>query len=142
MQLKCKQFSDKARNGTRGSVPGCVRKGFIAEQSVAGGTPKDVRGHALHEKGLQRQLGVGTLVSSQERRALLVPLMNPLQTADGPVVNRGSTAGFASPPVYIGIPSFVLAQGCEEAYQACRGDGVLVCIQSASRKKECLSSCW
>ena len=33
-------------------------------------------GHALHEKGLQRQIGVGTLVSSQERRALAVPLIN------------------------------------------------------------------
>ena len=28
-----------------------------------------------------------------------------------PVVNRGSTAGFVPPPVYIGIPLFVLAQG-------------------------------
>ena len=39
-------------------------------------------GLALHEKGLQRQIGFGTLVSSQERRALAVPL-----------INRGSTAG-------------------------------------------------
>ena len=29
--------------------------------------------HALHEKGLQRQIGVGTLVSSQERRTVVVP---------------------------------------------------------------------
>ena len=35
-------------------------------------------GHALHEKGLQRQIGVGTLVGSQERRALAVPLTNRL----------------------------------------------------------------
>ena len=35
-----------------------------------------IPGHALHEKGLQRQIGVGTLVSSQERRALAVPLIN------------------------------------------------------------------
>ena len=35
-----------------------------------------VPGHALHEKGLQRQIGVGTLVSSQERRALAVPLIS------------------------------------------------------------------
>ena len=34
--------------------------------------------HALHEKGLQRQIGDGTLVSSQERRALAVLLMNRL----------------------------------------------------------------
>ena len=33
-------------------------------------------GLALHEKGLQRQIGVGTLLSSQERRALFVPLIN------------------------------------------------------------------
>ena len=52
--------------------------------------------------------------------------MNRLQTADEPVVNRGSTAGLVPPPVYIGIPLFVLAQGCAEAYQACRGVGVLV----------------
>ena len=33
-------------------------------------------GHALHEKGLRRQIGVGTLVSSQERRTFLVLLIN------------------------------------------------------------------
>ena len=54
-------------------------------------------GHALHEKGLQRQIGVGTLVSSQERRALAVPL-----------INRGSTADFVPPSVYIGLRLFVL----------------------------------
>ena len=35
-----------------------------------------VPGHALHEKGLQRQIGVGTQVSSQERRAAVVPQIN------------------------------------------------------------------
>ena len=35
-----------------------------------------IPGHALHEKGLQRQIGVGTLVSTQERKALFVPLVN------------------------------------------------------------------
>ena len=40
--------------------------------------------HALHEKGLQKQIGVGTLVSSQEQRALFVPLINCCQT----LVNR------------------------------------------------------
>ena len=35
-------------------------------------------GYALHEKGLQEQIVVGTLVSSQERRALAVPLINRL----------------------------------------------------------------
>ena len=55
-----------------------------------------IPGHALHGKGLQRQIGVGTLVSIQERRALLVPL-----------INRWSTARFVPPSVYIGFPSFV-----------------------------------
>ena len=35
-----------------------------------------IPGHALHEKGLQRQIGVGTLVNSQQRRALAVPVIN------------------------------------------------------------------
>ena len=32
--------------------------------------------HALHEKGLQRQMGVVPLFGSQEQSALLVPLIN------------------------------------------------------------------
>ena len=52
-----------------------------------------IPGHALHEKGLQRQISVGTLVSSQERRALAVLVVNRLSTAGQPRVNRGSTAG-------------------------------------------------
>ena len=56
-----------------------------------------IPGHALHEKGLQRQIGDGTLVSSQERRALAVPL-----------INRGSTADFVPPSVYIRFRVFVL----------------------------------
>ena len=35
-----------------------------------------IPGHALHEKGLQRQIGDGTLVSSQKRRAAVVPRIN------------------------------------------------------------------
>ena len=35
-----------------------------------------IPGHALHEKGLQRQKGVVPLVGSQEERALLGPLIN------------------------------------------------------------------
>ena len=50
--------------------------------------PPHIPGHALHEKGLQRQKGVGPLVGSQERRALLVPLINRLSTAYQPLVNR------------------------------------------------------
>ena len=44
-------------------------------------------GHALHEKGLQRQIGVGTLVSNQERSAPAVPLINRLSSAGQPLVN-------------------------------------------------------
>ena len=53
----------------------------------------------MHEKGLQRQIGVDILVSRQQRRALAVPRLNRL-----------STAGFVPPPVYIGFPLFVLAK--------------------------------
>ena len=38
-------------------------------------------GYALHEKGLQRQMGIGTLVSNQERRAAVVPRINHWPTA-------------------------------------------------------------
>ena len=46
-------------------------------------------GYALHETGLQRQVEVGTLVSSQRRRALAVLVINCLSSR----VKRGSTAG-------------------------------------------------
>ena len=46
-------------------------------------------GHTLHEKGLQRQISDGPLVSSQERRAVAVPLINRGSTAGHPLVNRG-----------------------------------------------------
>ena len=42
----------------------------------------------LHEKGLQRQLGVGTLVRNQERRAAIVPRIKSGVIADKPQVNR------------------------------------------------------
>ena len=35
-----------------------------------------IPGHALYEKGLQRQKGVGPLTSSQKQRVLLVPVIN------------------------------------------------------------------
>ena len=35
-----------------------------------------IPGHASHEKSLERQISVGTLVSSQEQIALLVALIN------------------------------------------------------------------
>ena len=58
-----------------------------------------VPGPALRERSFQRQIGVGTLVSSQERRALAVPL-----------INRGSTTDFVPPTVYIGFRLFVLSK--------------------------------
>ena len=69
-----------------------------------------IPGHALHEKGLQRQIDVGTMVSSQQRRALLVPRLNRGSTGGQPRFNRWSTAGFVPPPVYTGFPLFVLAK--------------------------------
>ena len=55
-----------------------------------------VPGHALHEKGLQRKISVGTFVCSQGRRALFVSLINRGETGDEPVVNRRfcSSVGF------------------------------------------------
>ena len=51
----------------------------------------------MHEKGLQRQIGVGPLVSSQERRAAVVPR-----------INRSSTGYRVPPSVYMGFRLFVL----------------------------------
>ena len=70
-----------------------------------------VPGHALHEKGFQSQIGVGTLVSSQERRSVAVSLINRLSTAGQPRVNRWSTADFVPCSVYIGFRLFVLPKG-------------------------------
>ena len=60
----------------------CRRGGPVAPQR------KNIPGHSLHEKRLQRQIGVGTLVSSQERIAFAVPLISRLSTAGQPRVNR------------------------------------------------------
>ena len=81
-----------------------------------------IPGHALHEKGLQRQIGVSTLVSSQERRALAIPLINRLSTAGQPLVNRRSTADFVPPSV----PGHALH---EEGLQRQKGVGTLVSSQ-------------
>ena len=50
-------------------------------------TNRVIPGHALHEKGLQRQKVDGTLVSSQERRALFVTVINRLSTAGQPLIS-------------------------------------------------------
>ena len=45
-------------------------------------------GHVLHEKGLQRQKGVVSLVGSPKERTLFVPVINRWSTDDEPIVNR------------------------------------------------------
>ena len=67
---------------------------------MSGRTRNLFPGHALHEMGLQRQLGVGTLVSSQVRRAAVVPRKNRL-----------STRRFVPPAVYIGFRLLMLPRG-------------------------------
>ena len=74
-----------------------------------GGTLKDP-GHALHEKGLQRRIGIGPLVSSQERRAAVVPR-----------INCWSTAGFVLPSVYIGFCLLVLPKNVQDSCLRCLG---------------------
>ena len=57
--------------------------------------------HALQDKGLQKQKGVGPLVNSRDRRAAFVPLINRSSTdRQSPVVFRDS--------VYLGFLLFVL----------------------------------
>ena len=61
--------------------------------AVSNGTTKwfalhTIPGHALHEKNLEGQKSVGPLGSSQEQRGLLVLVINPLSTADRPLVKR------------------------------------------------------
>ena len=48
----------------------------VASDAIVSHFAFQVPGHALHEKSLQRQIGVGTQVSSQEQIALLVALIN------------------------------------------------------------------
>ena len=52
-------------------------------QGMSGKKPEssEIPGHALLEKGLRGQMGVGTLVSSQGQRAAVVPQINRLSTA-------------------------------------------------------------
>ena len=73
------------------------------------GHPRDYKGfpgHALHEKDLQRQIAVGTLVKSQQRRALAVPRLN-----------RGSTA--CQPDVLFptGLHRIFFVRACEETFR-------------------------
>ena len=60
-------FARPFRRASRPDPP-VVCPGFLIRQVIPG--------HALHEKGVQRQIGVGTLVNSQQRRALAVTVIN------------------------------------------------------------------
>ena len=67
-------------------------------------------GHALHEKGLQKQKCAGPLVSSQERRARFIPRLNHLSTA-GPMRVQ---SGFCSST---GLHSISLVRFSEERFR-------------------------
>ena len=53
----------------------------MEESGVAKKMVRKFSGHALHDKALQKQMGVGLFVSSQKRRALSVPRINCSSTA-------------------------------------------------------------
>ena len=55
-----------------------------------------IPGHALHANSLQRQIGVGTLVSSQKRRAVVVRQINQLSTGRQPPGGAGVAAYMGS----------------------------------------------
>ena len=81
---------------TSGTAPCCIC------QNV-GDNQKSPDMPCMNEQGLQKQTSVGTMLSSQDRRALAVPPINRGSTAGQPRVNRWSTADFALPSVYIGF---------------------------------------
>ena len=58
-----------------------------ARQGWAKSSANKIPSHALHDKDLQRQTGVGTLLSSHEQRALLVPVISHISTAVQPQVS-------------------------------------------------------
>ena len=66
------------------------RKGALRKMYGSAAGKSIIPGHALHEESLQRQIGVGTLISSQQQSELPVPL-----------IIRRSTAGFVPLPIYI-----------------------------------------
>ena len=63
------------------AAPPSARPDLPVVCPIFGFDPVPVLEHALHEKGLQGQIGVGPLVSSQERRALFVPLIKRWSSA-------------------------------------------------------------
>ena len=87
---------------------GAVRKRTACKRRVGWRPSILFTGHALHEKGLQRQTGVGTLVSRPEQRALLVP-----------VINRLSTAGFVPRTVCIGFSCSCFRRAVQDSCLRC-----------------------
>ena len=77
---------------------------------MQGMSGEKILGHALHEKGIQRQKAVRTLVNSQQRRALAVPLLNSCSTADEPLVN----GDFCSST---GLHRISFVRACEEMFR-------------------------
>ena len=67
-------------------------------------------GHALHEKGLQRHIAVGTLFNSQQRRALAVLRLNRWSTAGQPLVNRTFCSS-------TGLNRISFVRACEETFR-------------------------
>ena len=78
-----------------------------------------VPGHALHEKGLKRQYGVGPLVGSQEQRVLLVLLFNRGVTARQPVIvfPHRFTWDFACSCFWRNVQEFCIR--CLGGYEGC-----------------------
>ena len=73
--------------------------------------------NALHKKALQRQIAVGTVVSSQQRRALAVPVINRLSTTCQPLVNRLSTACQPLVLCTTGFHRISFVRACEETFK-------------------------
>ena len=94
----------------RGNVQNsCSHSTWRARSGLASG-PTGIPGDALHKKDLQRQIGVVTLVSSKERRALLVPRLNRGSTGGQPVVNRGFCSS-------TGLHRISFVRACEETFR-------------------------
>ena len=86
----------------KGSRTGCLKNQQEARTSEIPDKPM-FPGHALREKGLQRQKSVVPLFGSQEKKRAFPP-------ADKPLINRWSTVDFVLPSVYIGFRLFVFLE--------------------------------
>ena len=75
---KCPLAGDPGRRRPEPESSGVrrIRRTDLSTDWGALSQQRQIPGHALHEKGLQRQIAVGTLVNSQQRRALAVPRLN------------------------------------------------------------------